>query len=72
MVRRQEEIFRNEVLPQAERALDLAVTGYQSGSIGPADALTAVREWLAMNIEKTMIKAQIGRSAAALSRLRGK
>ena len=72
LARRQEEIFNNDVLPQADRALDLAVTGYQSGSTGPADALTAVRSWLSMNLEKTMITAQIGRSTAVLARLRGK
>jgi len=72
LARKQGEIFRNEALPQADRALDLAVTGYQSGSTGPADALTAVRSWLSMNLEKTMLTAQVGRSAAILSRLRGK
>jgi len=69
--RQQEKIYSDEVLPQAARALDLAVSGYQSGSIGPADALTAVRSWLSMNLEKTMLSAQIGRSMAVLSRLRG-
>jgi len=72
LARKQGEIFRNEALPQADRALDLAVSGYQSGSIGPADALTAVRSWLSMNLEKTMLTAQAGRSTAILSRLRGK
>jgi len=72
LARKQGEIFRNEALLQADRALDLAVSGYQSGSIGPADALTAVRSWLSMNLENTMITAQIGRSTAILSRLRGK
>jgi len=72
LTRKQAEIFRNDALPQADRALDLAVSGYQSGSIGPADALTAVRSWLSINLEKTMLTAQVGRSNAVLSRLRGK
>ena len=65
-------IFRVEVLPDAEKALDLAVSGYQSGSIGPADVLTAVRSYIDMNIEGLMLSAKAGRSAAVLARLRGR
>jgi cobalt-zinc-cadmium efflux system outer membrane protein len=72
LARRQAEISRNTLIPQADQALDLAVSGYQSGSIGPADALTAVRSWLAAHIGDTMLAAQVGRSTAVLSRLRGK
>lgn len=72
LARRRGEIYRAEIIPQADRALDLAVSGYQSGSIGPADTLAAVRSWVSMNLENTMNTAQMGRSTAVLSRLRGK
>lgn len=71
VVREQLVIFEGEILPQAERALELAVSGYESGSIGPADVLTAVRSYVSMNIERVMLTAQAGRSAAVLARLKG-
>jgi outer membrane protein TolC len=71
VVREQLAIFDGEIIPQAGKALDLAVSGYQSGSIGPADVLTAVRSYLSMNIDRLMLKAQLGRSAAVLARLKG-
>jgi len=64
-------LLKGEVLPQADRALKLAVSGYESGAVGPADALTAIRSYLAMNIERVMLEADIGRSIAVLRRLRG-
>ncbi len=71
ILRNQLAIFDEEILPQAAKALELAISGFQSGSIGPADALTSVRSYISMNIERTMLVAQIGRSAAVLSRLKG-
>jgi outer membrane protein TolC len=71
VVRKQLAIFEGEILPQAEKALDLAVSGYQSGSIGPADVLTAVRSYVTMNMERLMLAAAAGRSAAVLARLKG-
>jgi outer membrane protein TolC len=71
VVREQLAIFDGEIIPQTGRALDLAVTGYQSGSIGPADVLTAVGSYVSMNIERLMLKAQLGRSVAVLARLKG-
>ena len=71
IVREQLAIFDGEIIPQTGRALDFAVSGYQSGSIGPADVLTAVGAFVSMNIERLMLKAQIGRSVAVLARLKG-
>jgi outer membrane protein TolC len=64
-------LVKDEILPQADRALKLAVSGYESGAVGPADALTAIRSYLAMNIERVMLEADIGRSIAVLLRLKG-
>jgi len=71
VVREQLDIFNAEILPQADRALELAVSGYQSGSIGPADVLTAIRSYISMSIEHLMLAAQAVRSAAVLAKLRG-
>ena len=71
IVREQLAIFDGEIIPQAGKALELAVSGYQSGSVGPADVLTAVGSFVSMNIERLMLKAQLGRSVAVLARLKG-
>jgi len=71
IVREQLAVFDGEIIPQAGKALELAVSGYQSGSIGPADVLTAVRSYVSMSIERLMRTAQMGRSVAVLARLKG-
>jgi outer membrane protein TolC len=63
--------LRTESLPQAERALDLGLSGYRAGSLGVSDALGAVRAYGMAQMETLGTRAEIGRSLAALERLVG-
>ena len=69
--RAQWQLQEGEALPEAENALKLGISGYQSGSLGVADALGALRAYLMANLEALGLKAQMGRSVAVLEQLSG-
>lgn len=60
---------RSEALPDADSALDLGLSGYQTGSVGVSDALGAVKAYLMVQLEAIGLTAQIGRSVAGLEAL---
>jgi cobalt-zinc-cadmium efflux system outer membrane protein len=70
-LRAQLENARERSLPQAELALGLGLSGYEAGSLGTADALGALKAYLAANLEAAGLRAQLGRSLAGLERMAG-
>jgi outer membrane protein TolC len=69
--RRQRDRILRETLPLADQALHLGVSGYRSGTVGVADALSAVKAYQAARLMAVGITAQCGRSRAALDQLTG-
>jgi outer membrane protein TolC len=63
---------REEILPQALKALKLAQSGFAEGSLGPAESLEAVKGyWMAASTVK-LLEAQFGKDLARMEALAGR
>jgi cobalt-zinc-cadmium efflux system outer membrane protein len=63
--------FQQEILPLSQLASERGIAGYRAGSIGAADALTAVQAYQAMNMDALMLQSRLGLLDATLLRLTG-
>lgn len=63
------ELYGNTVLPQAEAALRVAESSYQSNKTGFLDLLDAQRSFLAARLEQTQYRAQAQERLAELTRV---
>src|SRR5665213_2818060 len=62
---------QSEAFTEANDALNLGVSGYQTGSVGLSDALSSVRAYAMVHLEIVALTAQVGRSMADLESLVG-
>jgi outer membrane protein TolC len=70
--RRQVELYRTSVLPQAEASLKVATAGYESGTVGFLELLDSHRSWLEFQMEYYQYLAAYWSYLAALERVAGK
>jgi cobalt-zinc-cadmium efflux system outer membrane protein len=63
--------FQQQILPLSQQAGERGIAGYRAGSVGVADALSAVLAYQSMNLDALMLQSQLGLLDATLLRLTG-